>query len=171
MKLLTVSILLFALLALSCAAGTSLWTIQNHVVKRTTSCPSGWTLYRSRCFRYFSSAYTWAQAERNCISMGGNLASVHSSEEYHEIQSLIMRATYAMKVTWIGGSDATEVSTWSWSDGSLMTFTNWCPGEPNNGGWNQDCMQMNYSGEKCWDDYRCSFSLPSVCVLKNSKRN
>ncbi|XP_014881082.1 ladderlectin-like [Poecilia latipinna] len=162
MRMLTLPLLLCGLMLLSSI---------NEINGLRTNCPSGWTLIQGRCFKYIPRRLTWGKAERNCISMGGNLASVHSSEEYHEIQSLIMRATYAMKVTWIGGSDATEEGTWSWSDGSLMTFTNWCPGEPNNGGWNQDCMQMNYSGEKCWDDYRCSFSLPSVCVLKNSKRN
>lgn len=39
--------------------------------------------------------------------MGATLASVHSIEEYHEIQSVT--ATYGYKQTWIGGSDAQEV--------------------------------------------------------------
>lgn len=42
--------------------------------------------------------------------MGGNLASVHSSEDYYDIQSLIRRVTHELKETWIGGSDAAEVS-------------------------------------------------------------
>lgn len=41
--------------------------------------------------------------------MGGNLASVHSTDEYHGIQRLIWRITNAYPHTWLGGSDAIQV--------------------------------------------------------------
>uniref|UniRef100_A0A8P4PXN6 C-type lectin domain-containing protein n=1 Tax=Dicentrarchus labrax TaxID=13489 RepID=A0A8P4PXN6_DICLA len=47
------------------------------------SCPSGWTAFNSRCFLYVPRVLNWAQAERNCQSMGGNLASVHSFQELY----------------------------------------------------------------------------------------
>uniref|UniRef100_A0A8P4GQF2 C-type lectin domain-containing protein n=1 Tax=Dicentrarchus labrax TaxID=13489 RepID=A0A8P4GQF2_DICLA len=38
-------------------------------------CYFGWTAFNSRCFLYVPRVLNWAQAERNCQSMGGNLAS------------------------------------------------------------------------------------------------
>ncbi|XP_054912188.1 type-2 ice-structuring protein-like [Poeciliopsis prolifica] len=146
--------------------GLMLLSSVNEINGHRTYCPHGWRLIHGRCFKYVPRRMTWAKAERNCISMGGNLASVHSSDEYHGIQGLILQVTHEMREAWIGGTDAAEENHWHWSDGTLMTFTYWCPGEPNNHAYHQHCMQMNFSGEKCWDDYRCTVRLPSVCVLK-----
>uniref|UniRef100_A0A3B5LD70 C-type lectin domain-containing protein n=1 Tax=Xiphophorus couchianus TaxID=32473 RepID=A0A3B5LD70_9TELE len=164
MRILTLPLVLCSLMLLS---NNVCYIFPTEINGLKTACRNGWNLINGRCFKYVPSRMTWAKAERNCISMGGNLASVHSSEDYYDIQSLIRRVTHELKETWIGGSDAAEEGNWSWTDGTLMTFTNWCPGEPNNGGWRQHCMQMNYSGEKCWDDQRCAVKQPSVCVSKN----
>ncbi|XP_043954892.1 type-2 ice-structuring protein-like [Gambusia affinis] len=158
MRILTLPLLLCGLMLLSSI---------NKINGLKTKCRNGWNLIHGRCFKYVPRRLTWAEAEKNCISMGGNLASVHSSEEYHGIQWLIRCATHELRETWIGGSDAAEEGSWTWSDGTLMTFTNWCPGEPNNLRGCQHCMQMNHSGKKCWDDNNCPSRQPSVCVSKN----
>ncbi|XP_005462756.2 ladderlectin [Oreochromis niloticus] len=106
---------------------------------------------------------TWARAERNCLSMGANLASVRSSSEYQVVQSLTGRHGYPE--TWIGGTDAPQEGIWLWSDGTSFHFSAWCRGEPNNLG-NQHCIQMNFEGSKCWDDLQCDEHLPSVCAKK-----
>ncbi|RVE60774.1 hypothetical protein OJAV_G00184850 [Oryzias javanicus] len=127
-------------------------------------CGHGWTWINNRCFRLMPAAKSWAQAERSCISMRANLASVHSIEEYHEIQSLTAASEY--KETWIGGYDCQENGVWFWSDGSPFHFTNWCPGQPDNLGRNQNCLQMNFSPAKCWDDATCTDHLPYICAKK-----
>ncbi|CAI5661130.1 ladderlectin [Oreochromis niloticus] len=152
MKLLTVSALLCAMMAMHTVAAWS------HV-----GCPYGWTRFYRRCFRYIPRRMNWAAAERNCLSMGANLASVHSSREYHLIQRLT--AYHGYRVTWIGGHDAPREGIWFWSDGSRFNYRHWCRGEPNNHH-NQDCLQINYSGSKCWDDQHCHVHLPSICVRK-----
>ncbi|XP_034533053.1 C-type mannose receptor 2-like [Notolabrus celidotus] len=58
---------------------------------RSGGCPSGWTRYETRCFRFYVSQLAWAIAERNCRTRGGNLASVHSYAEYNFIKGLISR--------------------------------------------------------------------------------
>ncbi|KAM4536434.1 ladderlectin-like isoform 2-T2 [Odontesthes bonariensis] len=160
MKLLTWSFLLLAMVALSRAAGKS------DVVKRAAPCNQGWTSINGRLFIYISTPMTWAQAERNCISLGGTLASVHSAQEYSDIQRLILSATSASKETWIGGSDAQEEGVWLWADGSSFGYSHWCQGEPSNGYKMQHCLQMNYSDSKCWDDHLCNVRLPSVCSTR-----
>lgn len=47
--------------------------------------------------------------QRNCLSMGANLASVHSMEEYYQLQWLVMNVARSQRQTWIGGSDAQQV--------------------------------------------------------------
>ncbi|XP_045920215.1 ladderlectin-like [Micropterus dolomieu] len=176
MKTLTLSALLCAMMALTRAAvlpdaEVVNWTDsltptgESHVVKMSTSCPEGWTDFNDRCFLYVPRFMTWTAAERNCISMGGNLASVHNIQEYHQIQAMILRETQNQGLAWIGGSDAQQEGVWFWSDGKPFNFSHWCPGEPSNAGGRQNCLQMNYSDNKCWDDQQCDVDpIPSVCV-------
>ncbi|XP_070689932.1 type-2 ice-structuring protein-like isoform X2 [Pempheris klunzingeri] len=138
---------------------------KHHVVKRSTSCPCGWTENYDRCFFYVSRKMRWPEAEKNCNSMNGNLASVRSIEEYQAIQRVILTATNANGNAWIGGSDAQQEHVWFWSDGTPFTYLNWCRGQPDNK-YNQNCMQMNYGDHKCWDDVGCTHTLPSVCAKK-----
>ncbi|MEQ2271043.1 hypothetical protein XENORESO_020587 [Xenotaenia resolanae] len=192
MKILTLPLVLFALLALSKAAdplvksgtektvpeqpgkvnpppqglaGNVMDASGKNVAKRATSCPGGWTFYNHHCYLYISAAYTWAQAENYCVSQGGNLASVHSSTEYDWLKSFIYSRTYSHPLIWIGGSDAQQEGNWFWSDGSRFSYKSWCSGMPRtNNGFN--CILMNYSDCKCWLDYSCSYQSPFVCVRK-----
>uniref|UniRef100_A0A3Q3IJR7 C-type lectin domain-containing protein n=1 Tax=Monopterus albus TaxID=43700 RepID=A0A3Q3IJR7_MONAL len=158
MKILTLSAVFGAMLALTRAVallndqvelgtGETIPEGQSHAVKRSTSCPWGWSRYRGRCFKYVPTPMTWTRAEQNCLSMHANLASVHSSNEYHAIQQLIVGITHAYDITWIGGYKAHGGRSWLWSDGTSMRYFNWCPKEPNNLGLNQRCIQMNFSGK------------------------
>ncbi|XP_026019167.1 ladderlectin-like [Astatotilapia calliptera] len=156
MKLLTVSALLCVMMAMSTVAA-----------QRCRGCPNGWSRIHRRCFLYVPRAMNWATAERNCLSMGANLASVHTSAEHQLIQRLTAHNGYG--VTWVGGTDASGEGIWLWSDGSRFNYQNWCGGEPNNY-LKQDCLQINYSGSKCWDDQHCHVNLPSICARKISRR-
>ncbi|KAM6894306.1 ladderlectin-like isoform 5-T5 [Lycodopsis pacificus] len=159
MKTLTVSALVCAMIALNRAA-------ESHLVKREAYCSKGWTECSGRCFRYISTPMTWASAEKHCVSLGGNLASVHNILEYEGIQKIILDHSQDNGSTWIGGSDAEEEKEWFWSDGTLFSYMNWCAGEPNNQGGDQHCIQMNFSAQKCWDDVQCSYEKQSVCVKR-----
>uniref|UniRef100_A0A665TJ48 C-type lectin domain-containing protein n=1 Tax=Echeneis naucrates TaxID=173247 RepID=A0A665TJ48_ECHNA len=135
----------------------------SHLVKRDVSCSGHWTVYGSRCLLFVPRAMTWAKAEKNCLALGGNLASVHNWKEYQDIQSLIISQTQRPQKAWIGGSDAQQENIWLWSDGSQFLYTNWCRGEPNNRGV-QNCLQINHTAMKCWDNLQCRYHLPSVCA-------
>ncbi|MEQ2309149.1 hypothetical protein AMECASPLE_035588 [Ameca splendens] len=140
-------------------------TAKRDLVKRSTVCSHGWTGFNGRCFRYIPTPMSWANAEKRCQSMKGNLASIHDIEEYHEIQRVVMTATHELSVTWVGGSDAQEENQWLWTDGTSFQFKNWCPGEPNNIH-QQHCLTINYGGQKCWDDNQCRYKRPFLCAKK-----
>uniref|UniRef100_A0A3Q2EF76 C-type lectin domain-containing protein n=1 Tax=Cyprinodon variegatus TaxID=28743 RepID=A0A3Q2EF76_CYPVA len=145
------------------------FSAKSDLVKRSARCSRGWTPLNGRCFRYIPRPMSWAKAERNCVSMRGNLASVHDIEEYHEIQRLILTSSHEYKETWIGGTDAQEYYHWFWSDGTHFHFTNWCSGEPSNS-WNiygrEHCLAINHGQQKCWNDLHCYHRKPSVCAKK-----
>ncbi|XP_038164152.1 type-2 ice-structuring protein-like [Cyprinodon tularosa] len=138
---------------------------KSHMVKRATSCPSGWTKYGSRCYLYVAASYTWAQAEQYCVARGGNLPSVRSSTEYNWLGSYIYSRTRSYGMTWIGGSDAQQERYWFWSDGTPFRYNSWCSGMPRTSS-SYNCLVMNYSACRCWLDYPCTYRYPFVCVRK-----
>ncbi|GAA6236402.1 type-2 ice-structuring protein-like isoform X2 [Lates japonicus] len=141
-------------------------TREHRVVKRSTSCPCGWTEYYDRCFFYVSKAMSWADAQKNCETMNSNLASVHSDEEYQLIQKVVLVGSHGSGPTWIGGSDAQKEKFWFWIDGTTFKYENWCEGQPDDYHGAQDCALMNFAANKCWDDGSCEAALPSVCAKK-----
>lgn len=130
-------------------------------------CYAGWSRYGSRCFRFFNSPSTWANAERHCLAYGANLASVHSTAEYHFLQNMVVRGTGVLTRTWLGGSDAVHNRMWFWSDGSGFDYQNWNPEEPNNHRGREPCIVMNWDDEARWNDWPCGHTHPFICVLKS----
>ncbi|XP_041727837.2 ladderlectin-like [Coregonus clupeaformis] len=158
MAMLTILLLLSAAFALGDANG----------LLAVKPCLSGWTKYRSHCFMFIKTARTWPEAERHCISLGANLASVHSSEEAQFLQGMVFSETGEFHTTWIGGFEAGKEilekgRLWFWSDGSKFDYQNWNQGEPNNSGGREPCIVMNFGGEHGWNDLACGNRLPSVC--------
>uniref|UniRef100_A0A3B4HCG2 Ladderlectin-like n=2 Tax=Pundamilia nyererei TaxID=303518 RepID=A0A3B4HCG2_9CICH len=167
MKLLVLAALLCGSMVLTTASEYCtiyLSLARSYRFNMSSGCPHGWSYFNHRCFVYVPRSMSWGQAERNCKSMGGHLASVHSSNEYRHIQKLTSDHDYME--TWIGGTYEFEEKVWLWSDGSSFHYTHWCPGEPSGG--NQNCLQINYTPSKCWDDLGCGLHLPSVCAKEKS---
>ncbi|XP_029919440.1 ladderlectin-like [Myripristis murdjan] len=129
-------------------------------------CPSGWSRYGSRCFAFFSSPKNWLQAEDYCLHFGANLASIHSSAEYHYIQELVLSRTGELTPAWIGASDAVQENMWLWSDGSRFDFQHWAWGEPSNFEGGEACIEMNYIVDKLWNDLTCGYQLPFICAKR-----
>ncbi|XP_030277998.1 galactose-specific lectin nattectin-like isoform X3 [Sparus aurata] len=132
-------------------------------VSAAADCPSGWSLFGSRCFIVQTNELTMADAERNCISIGGNLASIHNINDHNWISGMVKKALGSDKWAWIGLSDAIQEGKWLWTDGSRFVFSRWGSGEPSNKGDKEHCTHINYIGEY-WNDYLCDAKLPSVCV-------
>nr|XP_046237089.1 ladderlectin-like [Scatophagus argus] len=156
MKALTVSTLVCTIVVLASIDANAL------VYRRGTYCPSRWFRSGGRCFYYVSSYLTWVQAEKNCQSMGANLASVHSFKEHRRIRLLIARRTGGYRPTWLGASDCQKEGFWLWSDGTRFDFR--YSGVFNNLNRRQHCLQMNFGAYKRWDDTECWRHLPSVCA-------
>jgi len=51
-----------------------------------------------------------------------------------------------------------------WADFSLVDYTNWGEGEPNNAGDGEQCVQM-YMWGGTWNDDNCSGYMQSICEI------
>ncbi|XP_067220622.1 ladderlectin-like isoform X2 [Chanodichthys erythropterus] len=58
-----------------------------------------------------------------------------------------------------------EDGQWLWSDGTAYDYTKWCSGEPNNHHRPENCLEINNSHNRCWNDVPCSYSKNYVCVM------
>ncbi|XP_069478438.1 lectin-like [Ambystoma mexicanum] len=150
--------LLFVML-ISCSAGQD----------GPNNCPNEWSCNNSNNYRYIPSPKTWVEAEIYCQNLqpGGHLASVHSLEENNFIQQLVLEKAKSNVHIWIGASDTYKDRTFMWTDGTVWDFQKWYPGEPNNAGGREPCLQFNFGNPGIWNDSQCSGSLPFVCKVNN----
>ncbi|XP_077100094.1 galactose-specific lectin nattectin-like [Siphateles boraxobius] len=136
-------------------------SIGNTEGNKTFICPARWRQVGQRCYRYFPRPATWITAEKNCQRLGANLASVGNKPENDFLLSLLPSSSTR---TWIGANDAVQDGHWLWSDGSVFSYTNWCTGEPNNYQGPENCLEINFTSDCCWNDQACSTSLSYICV-------
>ena len=95
----------------------------------TTQCEPGDANYQEECgsFVYVDQEMSWTDAREYCRTHHHDLASIHSSSENAEVAALC-----ASERCLLGGSDAVQEGTWTWSDDSAWDYENWRSGEPNN---------------------------------------
>ncbi|XP_039546059.1 ladderlectin-like [Pimephales promelas] len=140
-----------------------IFSMGNADVNLVERCPYGWTNFGLQCYKYFSQSVTWITAEKNCQALGANLVSVHSKAENDFVLSLVPSSSTRF---WAGAHDGEQEGQWLWSDGSVSgDFGNWCSAEPNNAGGSENCLELSYSSNRCWNDASCSTPLSYVCII------
>ncbi|KAK1886943.1 Type-2 ice-structuring protein [Dissostichus eleginoides] len=74
--------------------------VKNSNVPLFMVCPNGWMGFQGRCYYHNTDILNWHYADANCASLGANLVSVHSLEEYNFLyQQIAILNGY----TWLGG--------------------------------------------------------------------
>lgn len=108
--------------------------------------PVGAASFNGHAYLVDTTDRSWAAAKTNCESLGGHLATVASGMENAFLTSLLTEKAF------LGMTDAATEGTWAWITGEAVTFTNWGPTEPNNGGdtSNEDHLQLTLPGT--WND-------------------
>ncbi|CAJ0563912.1 unnamed protein product, partial [Mesorhabditis spiculigera] len=119
------------------------------------SCDDEW-LYSSKlksCYKLIGdfNGFTWETARNDCMSLGSDLASIHSAEEHRVVvgladtyvQLMADGVMFTKAATWIGGRRTGPNRTdFAWSNGSPFDFTNWAGGQPDNYGGDQNYVQI-----------------------------
>uniref|UniRef100_K7GDS9 C-type lectin-like n=1 Tax=Pelodiscus sinensis TaxID=13735 RepID=K7GDS9_PELSI len=111
--------------------------------RKASGCRHGWMHYGDHCFRFFPQKVTWSAAEVQCQHHhpSAHLASILSERERDVVAHYLSMSTSYARV-WIGLHNPNKDRTWVWTDGSLFRYDSWNPGEPNNRGGREFCVEV-----------------------------
>jgi len=126
----------------------------------------------------------WADAEKACKNLGEgwNLASILNQKEQDQVAAFYHDANKSPCTTdcaaqgarfWIGLNDRKEEGKLVWSDGHKLEYSAWQPGEPNNVGSGEDCVEVgNWFHDQRdvteWNDHRCELPRQPLCQMRFS---
>ncbi|KAM9308345.1 collectin-12 [Gastrophryne carolinensis] len=126
-----------------------------------TGCPNDWRNFTDKCYYFSSGKELFDEAKTFCEDKGSMLVVIETKEE----QQFIKKQTNGKGNFWIGLTDKDEEKVWKWLDGTLPSFTNWKPGQPDNWapelGPGEDCAGMIYAG--LWNDFHCDDVNNFIC--------
>ncbi|XP_071952137.1 CD209 antigen-like protein D [Antedon mediterranea] len=88
---------------------------------------------------------SWSEARSNCLALGADLVVVRNQEENDFLYANI---PVGGKL-WLGISDV----------------ENFGFGEPNNAGYDEDCVELGFKGSSKWNDISCNRSVAYVCEI------
>ncbi|XP_037070730.1 perlucin-like [Pollicipes pollicipes] len=125
----------------------------------------------SVCFYVSSVKLDWHAARTACHNLAayrsrchGDLASVLNTGESDFVRSL-MSQLQVNDHAWIGYNDLSWENSFRWTDGRQGYWTNFYPGEPNNGGayGSEHCVELMNALNGQWNDRDCSHQKYYVC--------
>ena len=135
---------------------TTTSTTTSTTTTAASDCDAGWTLFDSTCLKVEPGPVNYYDAIVGCTTLGGTLATIESQAKQDAVYALT-----GSTGAYIGLSDFLDEGTFSWLDGTVVSFTNWRPNQPNNGNGNQHCVWIRPDGG--WDDVTCKKTEQYVC--------
>uniref|UniRef100_A0A8C7Y9T5 Mannose receptor, C type 1a n=1 Tax=Oryzias sinensis TaxID=183150 RepID=A0A8C7Y9T5_9TELE len=130
------------------------WICQVKKVYNTTE--DGWIIYNNSQFYVNNENLPMEAARAYCKKNFGDLAVMTGDSE----RKFIWRQFYIGMVVNLDKS-------FSWLDGTPVTYTAWNHNEPNFANNDENCVTM-YAEMGYWNDINCGLELPSVCRRSNS---
>jgi cysteine-rich repeat protein len=113
-----------------------------------------------------SVASSWTAAHAACQAYGyQGLAKVESEGQTDGLMTLVEQAGSWSDI-WIGLSDPEDDGVFTWMDGSVAEYTDWCCNEPSPG--EENCVELYAQNGWTWNDRACAESFPFVCEYRGS---
>merc|ERR1712142_1316180 len=141
-----------------------LWNDKPRHVSRKFMCERGfpedykYNEKSRRAFKLHNTKKNWQDAQQTCQMEGGNLVTVDTSEINNILKS-------KKKRIWIGASDLETEETFLWTNGKPLSYNSWAPGEPNNHGNREDCVEVNFRSPGLWNDRPCHKERKFMCEI------
>jgi hypothetical protein len=123
-------------------------------VDEGAGCPCTVQTWGGHGYLFCTRAAYWYDLCDDYTSYGYELVSIGSASE----QAWLVTAAAAYSTSrcwWIGFNDRSVERTWVWVSGETVTYTNWGPGQPDNGSGSEDCAEFVASGSGLWNDEQC----------------
>ncbi|XP_039461104.1 C-type lectin domain family 5 member A-like [Oreochromis aureus] len=131
-------------------------------------CEDGWKQHGGKCYFFSTSKSSWNESSTECITKGGDLVKIDSSEEQSFLRIAIQQKIKSYDdLFWIGLTDSAVEGRWLWVDGSplneSLTFwffhdepDDWTGEDPDG----KDCARM---GPMYWFGISCKVTHRSIC--------
>ncbi|KAL4222365.1 hypothetical protein ACF0H5_018404 [Mactra antiquata] len=140
-------------------------------------CPDGFTTTGGSCYKLMTHIkQSWIDSRDYCILGGTQLLQIDSADEQLAIEGLLNTTFYVpgdnstVRVEiWLAAGDFLAENEFRWfnADGSsdLITgYTNYAPGEPNNRGYIEHCVEIQFDIHSAmWYDNRCDDRRNFIC--------
>uniref|UniRef100_A0A2K6FW21 Surfactant protein D n=1 Tax=Propithecus coquereli TaxID=379532 RepID=A0A2K6FW21_PROCO len=97
-------------------------------------------------------------AQQVCVQAGGQLASPRSAAENAALQQLV---TDQNKAAFLSMTDTKTEGKFTYPTGEPLVYSNWAPGEPNNDGGAENCVEIFTNGK--WNDKACAEQRLVIC--------
>ena len=121
-------------------------------------------IYDSSCYEMFevSTPINWLDAQSSCAIWGGDLTSITTERENNYLNTIIPDT---VSNCWIGLNDRDVEGTYTWIDGTTVSYTNWIstPDETNS-----NCVHINNAESGVWESVSCGMTLNSFLCEKDS---
>jgi cysteine-rich repeat protein len=114
------------------------------------------------CYTMVDTTRARAAAEDDCANAGGHLAVLDGPGEWAVVAPLW---TTPFAATWIGLTRAVDgQNLWAWESGPRLeaAMATWNPGEPNDSGGIEDCVEAGGAGGG-WNDLACNNPRRALC--------
>lgn len=99
------------------------------------------------------------EAQQVCAQAGGQLPSPRSAAENEALQELVEFENKG--AAFLSMTDSETEGTFTYPGGEPLGYSNWAPGEPNNNGGNEDCVEIFTNGK--WNDKSCGEKRLVIC--------
>ncbi|XP_023930741.1 macrophage mannose receptor 1-like [Lingula anatina] len=136
----------------------------------TCGSDSDWLAHKDYCYfisgSYGSGTKSWYDARKYCMQNGGDLASIHDSDENDFL--LLETSKNSKQKYWIGLNEL-DLQSYKWSDGTPTDFIWWEINEPNNFLGGQKCVDF-YTSTGHWNDDNCGDLESYICKKHKDSR-
>ena len=107
-----------------------------------------------------------------CSTHFGNLASINSAQDQTDIVNVINNAfddSIDDRNVWIGLNDRSVEGSYSWTDATSYSYSNWVADQPNDYNGAQDCVELRTDYDDKWNDQACDYEVATfVCNQQHS---
>jgi Lectin C-type domain len=148
----------------------------NQTIDNEAGCPFPVRYFEKHAYLLVPMALTWNDAAAFCRDRGYILIVLNEEKEedwfFGQLTELRRSSEVAQMPWWLGYTDAEQEGTWVASDGSIIEYTNWLPGKPNNkdkDGLPENCGSLESPpAGPAWNDVGCTtIQTPFACESRN----
>ncbi|XP_030385654.1 C-type lectin 37Db-like [Scaptodrosophila lebanonensis] len=108
----------------------------------------------------------WFNAQNECLTMGGHLASIESAEEMEALSKYLMAKGYTKNDWfWVAGNDLGNNREFkSIATGKHLPYFNWSDKQPDNKGGTEHCIHLWLRDDEfSMNDWACTQKAHAIC--------